>query len=102
MKILLTSLGVCFLASIVGYFCLFAGGHLTDSNPELSLETLPAYAAFYVGYALMWPTMVSGYFQVLFTDNNTISYGLGISSQIVGYLLMGLTYRYYKNRTNNT
>jgi len=97
-----TSLIVCLICTIIGYFFLFYGAHATDSRPALSFKSLSAYISLVIGYILMWPTILYGYLQSLFTDDNNIDLRIAIIAQIIGYLFIGYLYGHAKSHYRNT
>ena len=95
-RIIIFSLIACTVGTIVGYFCLFIGGHISHDTHRFSLFLVP-------GYVLMWPSLLYGYIQLNITGNNVIDYTGGIISQLIGYLMMGyiLNYIIEYNKTHN-
>ena len=94
-KIIIFSFIVCLLGTVIGYFCLFIGGHISHDTKEFSVFLIP-------GYLLMWPALLFGYVQNTITGNNTIGYISGGVSQILGYIFMGYLYSYALKTIKNT
>jgi hypothetical protein len=90
---LLVSVIACFFFSIIGYLSLFAGAQMLDYQNEHSIWL-------YVGYILMWPTMLTGYIINHIGGKNSFGLLTMITAQLSGYLVMGLVVYYVRNRLN--